>query len=72
MELEYRPGRRMPHVDALNKDPVSNYVDVNVVTFEDGDWFLTVQLQEPKVAENVQLLTTGDDNIDIKANYLIC
>lgn len=45
IEIEYHFGRRMQHVNALSRNPLDDYVDLNVVTLEDGNWFLTVQLQ---------------------------
>lgn len=38
MVIEYRPGEKMQHVDALSRHPV----DVNIITMIKEDWLLTV------------------------------
>lgn len=52
VEIEYRPGQKMQHVDALSRNPVL----VRMVNIGDGDWFFTVQVQDQKAQEIVAQL----------------
>lgn len=67
MEIEYRAGDKMRHVDALSRNPVD--VQVNVISTE--DWFLTVQMQDAKLNNIIEQLRGGDANPDILNNYKI-
>ncbi|KXZ75922.1 hypothetical protein TcasGA2_TC031710 [Tribolium castaneum] len=67
MTVEYRPGVRMQHVDALSRNPVQ----ISIVHADEADWFLTVQLQDPKAQELVTVLTTGVTPRDVKAVYKV-
>lgn len=75
MEVEYRPGAKMQHVDALSRNPVpygvmaapgrtGEVIGVQLTTVSDGDWFYTVQLQDPKASRLVAELTAGRDIVD--------
>ncbi|KAK9747057.1 Integrase zinc binding domain [Popillia japonica] len=68
MEVEYRPGEKMRHVDALSRNPLAN---VGVVNMAEGDWFLTVQLQDDKAQKIVAQLAEGVENKDLKADYKV-
>lgn len=51
-EVEYRPGKRMQHVDALSRNPVPNVQppDENLVlNIEEADWILSAQLSDQKI-----------------------
>ncbi|CAK1583105.1 unnamed protein product [Parnassius mnemosyne] len=67
LQIEYRSGGRMRHVDALSRNPPSS----TILLIEDSDWLVTLQLQD----ENIQMILTqlrnGTDNRDITSNYKI-
>lgn len=67
MEVVYRPGTSMKHVDALSRNPVS---DISVVTNAE-DWFLSAQLQDEKLRSIYHQLQTEKPNNDVKNNYCI-
>lgn len=53
-EVEYRPGTKMGHADALSRNPVtetddwSEVIDVNIVDITMDDWILTTQLVDKR------------------------
>lgn len=50
MEIDYRTGTKMSHVDALDRNPVTDeMVAVCTVSVNECEWFYTMQFQEPKV-----------------------
>ena len=67
MELKYRPGTKMQHVDALSRNPVS----LRLVNMSQEDWFLTVQMQN-KVQAIVTALTQGTADKGLKADFRVC
>lgn len=67
IEIEYRAGDKMRHVDALSR----NAVEVNVNLLSTDDWFLTVQMQDDRLNNIVTQLKEGNANPDIVNNYLI-
>jgi hypothetical protein len=69
MEIEYRPGDRMKHVDALSRNPP--ICDVNVTQISTDDWVLTLQLQDHKLSALVEQLNGGAANKDIKNDFCI-
>lgn len=52
--IEYRPGSRMAHVDALSRNPIDDssncYEGVQILTINisESDWVLTAQLQDER------------------------
>lgn len=67
MEVEYRPGVKMQHVDSLSRNPVA----VNMVHVGEEDWFLTVQLQDEKAQTLVKMLKGGVADSGVKAAYRV-
>ena len=67
MELEYRPGTKLQHVDALNRNPVN----VSMVSMSQEDWFLTVQLQDDKAQAIIMALKQGTADKGLKADYVV-
>ena len=67
MELEYLPGTKMQHVDALSRNPVN----VCMVSMSQEDWFLTVQLQDDKVQAITMALKQGTADKGLKADYVV-
>lgn len=68
MSIEYRPGERMRHVDALSRCPVDS---VNINRLEVTDWFLTVQSQDDKLKQIMDQIKSGSANSDITNNYVL-
>lgn len=67
LEIEYRAGDKMRHVDALSRNPV----DSHVYALSADDWFLTVQMQDPKLCNIINQLHGPNTNPDILNNYKI-
>lgn len=68
ISIEYRPGDRMKHVDALSRNPV----DVaNIHRLEVVDWFYTIQYQDEKLKRLIDLLKKGSADADIVNNYVL-
>lgn len=64
--IEYRPGVKMQHVDALSRNPV------NVSTVQgEGDWFLTVQLQDEGVQQIYTALQSGIADKQLKLEFKV-
>lgn len=63
MAVEYRAGHKMQHVDALSRNPVAEVLMVNL---SEEDWFLTVQMQDPKAQALVNKLTEGTADKGVK------
>lgn len=62
-EIVHRAGSQMQHVDALSRNPVKlgNEVDsfhINNIT--EGDWLLSVQLQDPSICSIRDILKSGE------------
>lgn len=68
ISVEYRPGERMRHVDALSRNPV-NAVSVN--RLEVTDWFRTVQSQDDKLKRIIEQLNEGSAPADLANNYML-
>lgn len=76
-EIEYRPGSRMAHVDALSRNPVTEPSQrddshiIDVLTVDIKDWIVTVQEADDEIKRIKQILL--DDNTkytaDIRNNY---
>lgn len=87
IQIEHRPGDRMKHVDALSRNPNSlssnpcdsqntttplgQNVIVNINSISSDDWFLTVQIQDPKLKNIIDQLTSGNACSDVQNNYVI-
>lgn len=75
--VEYRPGTKMSHVDALSRNPVADTQDTEhttVMAISDEDWLLTLQLGDSELS---RIRDTLNSNLDsrgleyIKENYVI-
>jgi hypothetical protein len=82
--VEYRPGCKMSHVDALSRNPVDipqeddmlTAGDVNSFTIgvTEEDWLYQAQMQDPKCAELFEILNmkpTSSYHKEIHKNYEI-
>lgn len=63
-DIFHRPGPQMQHVDALSRNPVaksniSNLTE-SVMTITEGDWLLSVQLQDPNICCIRDILKSGE------------
>lgn len=68
ISVEYRPGERMRHVDALSRNPIDV---MNINRLEVTDWFYTVQSQDDKLKNIIDQLKSGSAELDITNNYAI-
>lgn len=67
LNIEYRPGERMRHVDALSRNPL----ECEVRMIENSDWLLTLQMQDEHTQNILTQLRQGIDNPDITSNYSV-
>jgi hypothetical protein len=56
-EIEYRPGVKMSHVDALSRDPIANAIDVCDIDITEADWILAAQLEDDQLCAIRKVLT---------------
>lgn len=66
LEIEYRPGERMRHVDALSRNPVPSCV----LMIDNSDWLITLQMQDDEVQSILRQLREQSTNPDITNNYM--
>ncbi|KAL0895777.1 hypothetical protein ABMA27_011827 [Loxostege sticticalis] len=75
--IEYRPGSRMTHVDALSRGPVeaptaeTHVLDVLPVESSDQDWITTVQDTDDEV-QRIKSMLSGEKkymSMDVRKNY---
>ncbi|CAH2268727.1 jg230, partial [Pararge aegeria aegeria] len=66
LEIEYRPGERMKHVDALSRNPVAN----TILMIDDSDWLITVQLQDDNIQNIISRLHANSDS-NLSGNYIV-
>lgn len=64
-EIAHRAGSQMQHVDALSRNPVGSDNDMSsesmtVCTITEGDWLLSVQLQDPDISIIRDVLQSGE------------
>lgn len=75
IQIEYRPGDRMKHVDALSRNPlcvpVNKDDNFNLLQISSEDWYLAVQLQDEKLNNIIKQLREGNAAKDIINNYKI-
>lgn len=77
--IEYRPGIKMSHVDALSRNPVSDYNEYlestpRVMVINNEDWLLTLQLGDSELDRIRKILDSDMDSKGlqyIKDNYII-
>lgn len=74
LEIQYKPGHTMSHVDALSRNPVSSAVIEDtlpcVLRITQDDWLLTLQLQDHDL-QRIRRILEDTDYSDIKKNYTI-
>ncbi|CAK1554040.1 unnamed protein product [Leptosia nina] len=68
LDIEYRPGERMRHVDALSRNALNT---VNVYRLGSEDWFYTVQIQDEKVKSIIDQLKSGAADKDIVRDFVV-
>lgn len=66
IEIEYRPGERMRHVDALSRNPVSSHV----LMIDNSDWLLTLQMQDENIQNILTQLREPNVSPNISNNYV--
>lgn len=64
-DIVHRAGSQMQHVDALSRNPVTNQENEKVsqnrvMAITEGDWLLSVQLQDPEICGIREILESGD------------
>lgn len=75
--IEYRPGTRMAHADALSRNPVDNSVneqhvlDVLPIQQADQSWISTVQSADDEVKKIKEILSDPStvEAVDVHKNY---
>ncbi|KAI8439599.1 hypothetical protein MSG28_013326 [Choristoneura fumiferana] len=70
LEIEYRPGDRMRHADALSRNPVRDNV-VSVSMIGEFDWARTLQMQDDSITQIITQIQGGTDNRDIINNFTV-
>lgn len=79
IQIEYRPGERMKHVDALSRNPNichisehdANLYHSKLFQISSEDWYLTVQLQDDKLSNIIKQLNENTASRDIINNFKI-
>lgn len=66
LEIEYRPGKRMQHVDALSRNPTP----LSVLMIDNSDWLMTLQMQDENIQSILSQLRDPGVSSDIRANYV--
>lgn len=78
--VEYKPGAKMLHVDALSRNPAPHDIDMHnesfpsVMTISNEDWLLTLQLGDSELCRTRDILldsTNPKDLQHIKDNYVL-
>lgn len=71
--IEYRPGCRMSHVDALSRNPPNSTYTVKTLNINTENWILTLQLADPELERIFKILKPNEDQdiVDIKRNYTV-
>lgn len=75
-EVQYRPGKRMNHVDALSRNTTTNGESTSdvVLRIEEADWVLSGQLTDDKIREIHEILSkppTSEHEKHIYKNYCL-
>lgn len=70
-EIVHKPGTQMQHVDALSRNPICDegsapMCNESVLAITEGDWLLSVQLQDPNVCAIREILESGDAELNKK------
>ncbi|KAJ3653992.1 hypothetical protein Zmor_013208 [Zophobas morio] len=72
-DVEYRPGHKMSHADALSRNPVGLEVTIaGAVNINEDDWVLTAQMLDDRckyLIETLQRKPEDKEERDIHANY---
>ena len=67
LEIEYRPGERMKHVDALSRNPVGSCV----LMIENSDWLLSLQMQDDDIQNTLNQLCEPNANVNVTSEYVV-
>lgn len=61
-DISHRPGTQMQHVDALSRNPIQDIKHEirNINSITEGDWLLSVQLQDPSICSIRDIILSGD------------
>lgn len=70
-EIVHKPGTQMQHVDALSRNPITNndstpISNESVLSITEGDWLLSVQLQDPNICAIREILESGEAELNKK------
>lgn len=68
--VEYRPGHKMAHADALSRNPIS----VNIVNINEKDWILNAQMADERcrfIIETLRRPKQDKEDEEIKNNYCL-
>lgn len=67
-DIEYRPGTKMSHVDALSRGPApeksDNVLDMLIVNIEEEDWILAAQRQDDECKRLIDTLSKEPNDTD--------
>lgn len=67
-EIEYRPGTKMAHVDALSRNPIVT-LEIGGINLTEADWLLAAQLQDEQLLRIRQILTSGHRTKETKQYF---
>lgn len=65
-DIEYRPGSRMAHADALSRNPMQLQLEVAQIDITEGDWVLAAQLQDEQLLRIRTILLEGKPTHETK------
>lgn len=70
-EIAHRAGSQMQHVDALSRNPVRDVEELSIVTknvnnITEGDWLLSVQLQDSSICSIRDIILSGEAELHKK------
>lgn len=76
-EIQYRPGKKMGHVDYLSRNPQEVKIG-NIINLTESDWIRAVQVQDETIQNIINILSTPKcngnktyfDNYIVKGNLL--
>lgn len=69
-DIVHKPGVQMQHVDALSRNPIQEssipLCSENVLAITEGDWLLSLQLQDPNICAIKEILESGQAELNRK------
>lgn len=66
-DIKYRPGARIPHVDAISRLPIVE--GVNQIDITEADWILAAQLQDDKISRIRHILLNAEQTTETKQYF---